>query len=381
MLLSPNRTIMRTKNGDKYMRKMASLRTVKAVTPIEGADRIETVTVDGWDCVVKKNEFSVGDTVVYFEIDTFLPLDNPTYAFLAERGKKSMIIKGKEVTGHVLRTAKLRGVYSQGLVMSPAVLDIDVTAHSIGDDVSAECNVCEYEPIGLAPGAIGSYDTSVAPRTDAMRIQNCTDVWDTLKKVKTRASIKVDGMSTTIVNDIRRGRVRVFSHSQELSLDEGFGKIIVDCADGQGILAFINANPGITVQAELVGPKINSNRLKLDEYRLFVFAVWDQQTLGKVAFENKNACIDADGYDSIRNSMCPILDVSFADFDTVHDVVQWAESLRGNVTKDTLDEGCVFHVMDTSMLTDDERFELRNALGGTMEVKVINNKYLLKHHE
>lgn len=363
------------------MRKMASLRAVKAVTPIGGADRIEAVTIDGWNCVVKKGEFSVGDMVVYFEVDTFLPLDNPMYAFLAERGKKSMIIKGKEVTGHVLRTAKLRGVYSQGLVMSPAALGIDVTVHTVGDDVSNECNVCEYEPIGLAPEAIGSYDTSVAPRTDAMRIQNCTDVWDILKKVKTRASIKIDGMSTTIVNDVRRGRVRVFSHSQELSLDEGFGKIITDCANGQGILAFVNANPGITVQAELVGPKINSNRLKLDEYRLFVFAVWNQQTLGKVAFEDKDACVDADGYDAIRNSMCPVLDVSFADFDTVHDVVQWAESLRGNVTKDTLDEGCVFHVMDTNMLTDDERFELRNVLGGTMEVKVINNKYLLKHHE
>ena len=35
-------------------RRLVTLRTVSALTPIEGADRIELATVDGWQCVVKK---------------------------------------------------------------------------------------------------------------------------------------------------------------------------------------------------------------------------------------------------------------------------------------------------------------------------------------
>lgn len=363
------------------MRKMASLQVVRDIVPIENADRIETAVVEGWNCVVRKGEFAVGEPVIYFEIDTFLPIDNPHYAFLAERGKKSMIIDGYEAIGHVLKTAKLRGVYSQGLVMSPAELGIDITGRSIGDDLTEECGVLKYEPIGLSPDALGSYDTSVAPRTDATRIQNCVDIFPILKKVTTRASIKVDGMSTTVVNDPRRDAIRVFSHSQELNPETGYGRIIMDCAKAQGILAFCENHPGITVQAELAGPKIGGNMLRLPSFRLFVFAVWNMlDGLAKVSFEDATAFPD-DEWDTIRASMCPVIDVNLGRFSDVADVVKWAETLRGNVTKDRLDEGCVFHIMSTDGLDAEELAVLRDALGPTLEVKAINNRYLLKKKE
>ncbi len=44
-------------------RKMASIRRIDAINPIEGADLIEVAVVGGWNIVVKKNEFSVGDLV------------------------------------------------------------------------------------------------------------------------------------------------------------------------------------------------------------------------------------------------------------------------------------------------------------------------------
>jgi len=43
------------------MRKLASIQKIKALESIEGADAIEKATVLGWQLVVKKGEFNVGD--------------------------------------------------------------------------------------------------------------------------------------------------------------------------------------------------------------------------------------------------------------------------------------------------------------------------------
>ena len=55
------------------MRKLASIQKIKALKPIEGADAIEKATVLGWQLVVKKGEFNVGDMAVYCEIDSLMP--------------------------------------------------------------------------------------------------------------------------------------------------------------------------------------------------------------------------------------------------------------------------------------------------------------------
>lgn len=47
------------------MRKLATIRTIADIKPIEGADSIECAIVDGWTVVVKKGEFKVGETAVY----------------------------------------------------------------------------------------------------------------------------------------------------------------------------------------------------------------------------------------------------------------------------------------------------------------------------
>jgi len=46
-------------------RKLATVRTVKNISKIEGADFIERCTVDGWDVIVKKDEFKEGDLGIF----------------------------------------------------------------------------------------------------------------------------------------------------------------------------------------------------------------------------------------------------------------------------------------------------------------------------
>jgi RNA ligase (TIGR02306 family) len=101
-------------------RKLASFRTVDDIQPIDGADAIELAVVGGWKVVTRKGEFKPGDPCVYFEIDSFLPDGVSAWQFLVD--KQSRIQNG--VTGHRLRTIKLRGQFSQGLILPLDALPI-----------------------------------------------------------------------------------------------------------------------------------------------------------------------------------------------------------------------------------------------------------------
>jgi RNA ligase (TIGR02306 family) len=55
------------------MRKLASVRRISDINNIDSADAIECARVDGWNVVVKKGEFKVGDLCIYCEIDSWIP--------------------------------------------------------------------------------------------------------------------------------------------------------------------------------------------------------------------------------------------------------------------------------------------------------------------
>ena len=98
-------------------RALATIDVITDLKPIEKADFLELATVRGWMCVVKKDDFKVGDTCVYFEIDSLLPTE-PQFQFLEKgSGLKICNIDGSERKGYRLKTIKLRGQISQGLAM------------------------------------------------------------------------------------------------------------------------------------------------------------------------------------------------------------------------------------------------------------------------
>ena len=43
------------------MRKLATIRQISDIREIQGADAIELAIIDGWQTVVKKSEFEIGD--------------------------------------------------------------------------------------------------------------------------------------------------------------------------------------------------------------------------------------------------------------------------------------------------------------------------------
>ena len=115
----------------KGQRELAYAVKVTNITPIDGADRVELAHVNGWQVMVKKGEYKIGDLAVYFEIDSKLPETEP-FEFMAKykyRVKTQKFIKGS--------------VLSQGLIMTPAELGLKDVKD--GDFLTDKLGVTYYE--------------------------------------------------------------------------------------------------------------------------------------------------------------------------------------------------------------------------------------------
>lgn len=356
---------------------------IDSVEPIEGADRIMAAHVGGWTIVIGKGDFDTGDLAVFYEIDSFLPADDYRYEKFSERGVKEMIVDGATRKGHVLRTVRLRGVYSQGLLMRPSdVLPSSIPEHAYEEmlekktNLTSLCGVCEFDPIrGVDQGNMSilrKYDSWVAPRTDAERIQNISeDLFAIIKKTDYIASVKVDGTSMTALYDPRYESIRLFSHNNELGYDVGFGKQVYEQAVEQGIIDWLTEHRGLTLQFEACGPKINGNRLNLKSMRLFVFSLWDTSECRYLDPYHYDDC----SLDPACTPELPSLDLN--DYEKTTDLINHVDGIKGHVTG-CLDEGIVIHVLGSGTCTNEEWARLRMELGAQLQVKAISAKYLLK---
>lgn len=63
---------------NKDIRKLVSIKMVDEIEPIENADKIEVAILGGWKSVVQKNTITVGEKVLYFEIDSFFTKNSKT---------------------------------------------------------------------------------------------------------------------------------------------------------------------------------------------------------------------------------------------------------------------------------------------------------------
>ena len=114
---------------------VAKINEVKA---IEGADNIEQVVVGGWNAITKKGEFREGDLTIIATTDAVIP-----EAFSEKMGVTNYLRKGQRV-----RTVKLRGVYSECLIISGKFFEENRTILNIvdGQDMMEKLGITKYEP-------------------------------------------------------------------------------------------------------------------------------------------------------------------------------------------------------------------------------------------
>jgi tRNA-binding EMAP/Myf-like protein len=339
-------------------RKLASIRKILDITPIEGADKIELVTIDGWKVVVAKDVgHKVGDLVVYCEVDSFLPI-REEFEFLRKTSYKKM----GDQEGFRLKTIKLRGQLSQGLIVPISVLNppdtnIYVTPFE-GLDVTEMLDIVKYEPPIPAElsGKVKGMFPSFLRKTDEERVQNLASEYDSYRTqnklgLKFYVTEKLDGSSATFY--FKDGVFGVCSRNLELLETEGntFWKVAREL-ELENKLKDCGFN--VCIQGELIGEGIQGNPYKIKGQTVRFFNGFNIDTQENIPFLEFTEMIQKMGLKTV-----PIVDFDFDLPDSIDNILEYADN-PSNLNYNFDREGVVVRSYDR-----------------TISFKSISNKFLL----
>lgn len=333
------------------MRKMATIRQISNILPIDGADAIECAIIDGWSVVIKKGEYSIGDHIVYCEIDSWIPHE---LAPFLSKGKEPREYNG--VRGERLRTIKLRGQISQGLV-----LPIDNRIFkpiNIGDDVSEILNIQKWDapiPAELAGTMRGNFPPFI-PKTDQERIQNLSrelTQWNSMEAMW-EVTEKLDGSSMTVYIDMD-SNFGVCSRNIDLIESETntFWKVAREL-DLETKIRSIGYP--VALQGELIGEGIQGNPYNIKGHSFMVFDIFNITTQNYMSSGARGHILE-----HINISQVPVVFFSTTKNETVESLLVTAEG-KSILNPAVEREGLVF-----KRLSDPD-----------ISFKVISNKFLLK---
>jgi RNA ligase (TIGR02306 family) len=354
-------------------RKLATIQKIREIRPIEGADAIELAIINNWQVVVAKDVgHKVGDFVVYCEIDSFLPI-REEFEFL----RKSSFKKMGDQEGFRLKTIKLRGQISQGLVLPISVLEgsDDAIVIEEGVDVSEVLGIVKYDPPIPAQlaGKVKGHFPSFIRKTDEERIQNLTRQYDGWKDMTFYVTEKLDGSSSTFY--LNNGVFGVCSRNLELAEPEEFVPGMIMCEDGierpkqensfwkvarelniKSKLEKVGYN--ICLQGELIGEGIQKNPYKIVGQKVYFFNAFNIDTQEYLGFHEF-----IDLMSKLGLPFVPVLETDFTLPDTIDQLLQYADA-KSVLNKDFNREGVVIRSHDRKI-----------------SFKAISNKFLLKHEE
>ncbi|MEM7537082.1 MAG: RNA ligase (ATP) [Chloroflexota bacterium] len=334
------------------MRKLASIQTIKNLEPIEGADLIERATVLGWQLVVKKGEFAVGDLCIYCEIDSLMP-EKPEFEFLRPRSFR-------------IKTVKLRGQISQGIAFPlPTIANYDELDLNEGDDVTELLGVTKYEPpisINMKGQVKGSFP-SFMPKTDETRIQSVPDV---LTRPENKGKVcyiteKMDGTSGTYY--LNNDEFGVCSRNLELlDTEKNVHWMVAHAEDIEAKLRAVGRN--LAIQGEVLGPGVQSNKYAFKTHKLMVFNMVDIDRYAYLDYAEFKALADEMGLTTV-----PILQDDYVlGQDDVQGLIQLSEA-RSVINPKVHREGIVVRPL----------VEAPDPELGRLSFKVINPRFLLKY--
>jgi RNA ligase (TIGR02306 family) len=342
------------------MRRLATVRKIAEVAPIEGADAIEKVRVDGWWCVAKKGEFKANDLCCYMEIDSLLPI-RPEFAFMAKNGTKKSLVDGVEVEGYRLRTVKLRGQLSQGLALplnafpelAKAMAECP-DVYTINDDVTDILGIHKYDPPipACISGEVKGIFPGFIPKSDEERIQNSLDLIEQNKGKNFTITEKLDGSSATIYKFNKAFGVC----TRNLEMKENDKNTMWRLAKQYDLPGKLP--DGWAIQGECCGEGIQKNSLKLNGQDIFVFYVFDIEKQEYLLLKDALEFVTSLGMKHV-----PVVDDSFVLDCSVENIIEMANG-RSLLNQNVNREGIVFRL---------------NEAGYKVSFKSISNHYLLKN--
>ncbi len=356
------------------MSKLASVQIITDIQPILGADNIVVASVLGWQVVVKKNEFNIGDKVCYIQIDTVVP-ELPEYEFLRERKFR-------------VRTIKLRKQISQGLIVP-----LPKGNWKEGNDVTEIIGVKKYEKPDNNPERYekprmpkkwykkwiylfkynflyklfpklqrlsrSPFPKNLVSITDEERIQNIPQVLSQYAGKLFVVSYKLDGSSITIIHSkvLGKSKFRICSRRFELhDKKNDWYKVFIDTDFQIEISKLVKhfKTDDIIVQGEAIG-KFNGNHHNLQKEQIRLFNIYvDGKRLNQKDFIQ--VCL--------ANNIphCPMYKEIVLNH-TLSEILQLSE-IKDVLNPSVDAEGLVWRCVEDNL-----------------SFKVINNKYLLKNNE
>lgn len=343
-------------NIEEKVRKLASIQKIESVSDIAGADKIQAATVKGWQVVIRKGEFKVGDKCVFFEIDSILP--KTTWSeFLVDKDRPDKIIR--------LKTRKMRGTLSQGLVLPISMVGID---GEIDENVTEKLNVTKYDKqlleeqaesvqsskkqskvvkflMNFAPFRFvylrlnkkekGNFPSSVS-KTDEENCQNSAYIISNNFNESFYISEKLEGQSVTFFTDYEKSwgfKKKIFGTcSRNLWLKTPNQSKYWESArkyDIEKILTGFDCR--VSIQAEQIGVGIQGNIYKLPDVQIRVFNVnIDGKRLS--LYHMKEFC------DKFKLPMVPVLEEHFTPSNHISSndketIVKWLLNYSNGVSK------------------------------------------------
>ena len=293
------------------MRKIASIQRVLALHPIPDADAIERATILGWELVVKKDEFKVGDLCVYVEIDGLLP-PKPEFSFLASKNYR-------------IKTIRLRGQISQGICFPLSVLP-EGTSIEEDVEVSEILGITKYEapiPTVLGGTVRGTFPVFM-PKTDETRVQNLQR--ELFKHAGKSAYVteKLDGSSVTFF--LKDGDFGVCSRNYDLEKDpeNAFWRVAIEQNIEEKLRAF---GRNIALQGELIGEGIQKNKYKLKGLSVRFFTAFDIDRYRRMTWTELEDLMDLFGLETV-----PLLQENWVITSDIPSILAKAE-INANSTK------------------------------------------------
>lgn len=343
------------------MRKLASVQKILSIMPIEGADKIELAKVGGWQSVVEKNKYKVDDYVVYVEIDSWVPTNIAPHLSKGQDPREYNGIKGEK-----LKTVRLRGALSQGLILPYSILmstfegECSSTDWTLGEDVSDLLGIIKWEaPESARIGGVCKRSfPSFVPKTDQNRAQNLISEIRQYNVDRLEFAIeeKLEGSSCTI--SVCCDEVDVCSRN--LSLREDPNNAFWKAALKNNLIEKISSlNKNIAFQFELVGESVEGNIYSLKGQDLFLYDIFDIEQ-ARYLYPNERKKIAQE-----LNIKC-VPELGTIQFDvshetTVDDLIAMANGYS-QLKSTQLREGLVF-----------------KCINKNISFKAVSNEYLLKH--
>ena len=300
--------------GEDTSRSLASMQFIKSLSPIPGADKIELCEFEGvgWKCVVEKGLRKVGDLVCYIETDSVLP--------------EISIFEWMRPYKFRVKTIKLRGQISQGIVIG--LMDVFKGVDEIrlknggeepeafmvaeDEDVTSFLGIKKHvRPLNNATGTQfgnmmckGTFPSHIISKTDEMRIQSKPKLIEEMAGKAYAIRVKSDGSSLTTGMAMEKYEPELCVCSRNNMLKDCENNAFWDAVKKYDLPNKLKSNPQWWIQGELVGGKIQGNKLGIEGYEIHVFNIWD---VSEQRFLNDNGELQA-AADELGLKLCEELE-------------------------------------------------------------------------